>query len=441
MRSGSKNMATRHSREHLNPLKKKFISPNSNRKSPKFLNISPKCKTNLKEFHKHSQGRKEGNLKKKLYEMKKEKREKYHLGGNSSDPLNLNSLINRDPMLSTPQASPHQTHGDSPIEVCYHHHDDDPLNLKCFPDEDLKEGSTPKKKKKKKNKANHNDIENKVDKDENKVESSKEKKKKKKQKKPKANSDVQLKKDDQSVKEEEQLQGSVLEEEKSKVIKQDKSETSESSDDEPPAKKKRKSNDTSNSIDKANSSDWANNEIPKESEKIIKQTEQEVTTVVPTSNNKDKEISNLTKQKPQNKKKSKVFIYGNYNRYYHYRNPQCSEDLRLKTFSKDWFTGKDVLDIGCNVGDITIFIAKQFEPRIIIGNDIDNSLIKIAKSKCQASVQSSNSIASISSKMKFPMSFSVTNGPIALPRLLEKEEKPKFPNNVIFKQVFIMNDH
>lgn len=36
------------------------------------------------------------------------------------------------------------------------------------------------------------------------------------------------------------------------------------------------------------------------------------------------------------------------------------EDPRLKVFKKEWFEGKDCLDIGCNAGIITIQIGSYF---------------------------------------------------------------------------------
>jgi len=40
---------------------------------------------------------------------------------------------------------------------------------------------------------------------------------------------------------------------------------------------------------------------------------------------------------------------------------------------------KDVLDVGCNVGHLTLLIARDFEPRKIVGVDIDEELIKVAR--------------------------------------------------------------
>ena len=45
------------------------------------------------------------------------------------------------------------------------------------------------------------------------------------------------------------------------------------------------------------------------------------------------------------------FQYGNYNRYYGYRLE--GSDPRFRFFDPNWFKGKDILDIGCNVGEVS----------------------------------------------------------------------------------------
>eukprot|EP00092_Neocalanus_flemingeri_P020387 GFUD01022085.1.p1 GENE.GFUD01022085.1~~GFUD01022085.1.p1 ORF type:complete len:1165 (+),score=332.33 GFUD01022085.1:40-3534(+) len=77
--------------------------------------------------------------------------------------------------------------------------------------------------------------------------------------------------------------------------------------------------------------------------------------------------------------KNEKFQYGNYNQYYGYRNPGKIEDGRLQYFKASWFEDKDVLDIGCNIGHITISIAKNNKPSKIVGVDIDKKLIDIAR--------------------------------------------------------------
>ncbi|EDO36338.1 predicted protein [Nematostella vectensis] len=134
------------------------------------------------------------------------------------------------------------------------------------------------------------------------------------------------------------------------------------------------------------------------------------------------------------KQKGKVFIHGNYNRYYGYRNNNQSEDIRLKSFKKEWFQGKDVLDIGCNTGIVTLAIAKNYEPRVIVGSDIDNSLIRIAKSNIRNYVEKPISSTTIAST-QFPISFMLTSGPLAAPVLSSNDLSTcSFPKNVVFKQ-------
>ncbi|XP_062196699.1 probable RNA methyltransferase At5g51130 [Phragmites australis] len=84
--------------------------------------------------------------------------------------------------------------------------------------------------------------------------------------------------------------------------------------------------------------------------------------------------------KGQKRKKKEVFIYGNYRNYYGYRiDRNVGEDPRLEVFKKEWFEGKDCLDIGCNQGLVTIDLAMKFECRSMLGVDIDSGLIETAK--------------------------------------------------------------
>ncbi|XP_034405964.1 7SK snRNA methylphosphate capping enzyme [Cyclopterus lumpus] len=88
------------------------------------------------------------------------------------------------------------------------------------------------------------------------------------------------------------------------------------------------------------------------------------------------------RQQPHNKVKEqqkKKFQYGNYNKYYGYRNPGASEDARVRLLRPEWFEGKDVLDLGCNSGHLTLYIAKMLRPARILGLDIDSSLVHAAR--------------------------------------------------------------
>lgn len=83
----------------------------------------------------------------------------------------------------------------------------------------------------------------------------------------------------------------------------------------------------------------------------------------------------------ETKNKNAKYQYGNYDRYYGYRHLNEFMDVRLKVFKKNpqLFKDKDVLDIGCNVGLLTIAAGKSLHPKSIIGLDIDKNLIARAR--------------------------------------------------------------
>lgn len=127
--------------------------------------------------------------------------------------------------------------------------------------------------------------------------------------------------------------------------------------------------------------------------------------------------------------KKPKFIHGNYNRYYGYRNPCTEEDHRLHCFKKDYFEGKDVLDIGCNVGHMTLTLALKFNPRKIIGVDIDHKLISAARKNIRYYISKQHIGGT-----NFPISNTLNYGPIAAPPLTS-EVVSNFPQNVLFLQV------
>uniref|UniRef100_A0A8C7PWS3 RNA methyltransferase n=1 Tax=Oncorhynchus mykiss TaxID=8022 RepID=A0A8C7PWS3_ONCMY len=84
-------------------------------------------------------------------------------------------------------------------------------------------------------------------------------------------------------------------------------------------------------------------------------------------------------KRQQHQGNKKKFQYGNYNKYYGYRNPGCSEDPRFHCLRPEWFQGKAVLDLGCNTGHLTLCIAKKLRPARILGLDIDGGLVHAAR--------------------------------------------------------------
>ncbi|CAN7122550.1 probable RNA methyltransferase At5g51130 [Brassica rapa] len=113
--------------------------------------------------------------------------------------------------------------------------------------------------------------------------------------------------------------------------------------------------------------------------KQIQQQEQEKGEIANEENQKPKPKQQQQGNQNPNKKKKKnqeSFPFGNYKNYYGYRiSNDMDEDPRLKVLKKEWFQGKDCLDIGCNSGVMTIHIANKFGCRSILGVDIDSSRV------------------------------------------------------------------
>lgn len=79
-------------------------------------------------------------------------------------------------------------------------------------------------------------------------------------------------------------------------------------------------------------------------------------------------------------------FYGNYSSYYGYRQQALSNDVkhldqRLISIHPKWIANRTVLDIGCNVGFLTIQLAQLFKPKHVVAIDMDNSLITKAREK------------------------------------------------------------
>lgn len=139
-------------------------------------------------------------------------------------------------------------------------------------------------------------------------------------------------------------------------------------------------------------------------------------------------------QAPKFKEVNKKFQFGNYHRYYGYRNIS-EEDARLKLLCQrlglSFFQDKDVLDIGCNSGLLTIAVGKDLGAKHVIGMDIDKTLIQKAKSSLK---RYSQSMVAGSGKFKkgqiFPLSMPVVYGSLNVPGVKDSS----FPRNVTFIQ-------
>ena len=76
--------------------------------------------------------------------------------------------------------------------------------------------------------------------------------------------------------------------------------------------------------------------------------------------------------------------FGNYKSFYYNRYLDLfKNDKENFIFDENFFKDKVILDIGCNIGTLTILIANYYNPKFIQGIDIDSSLIKEALNQCK----------------------------------------------------------
>ncbi|KAJ7636951.1 Bicoid-interacting protein 3-domain-containing protein [Roridomyces roridus] len=73
---------------------------------------------------------------------------------------------------------------------------------------------------------------------------------------------------------------------------------------------------------------------------------------------------------------SSVPIHGNYHGYYAKR--PCVNDPRLALLPPSTFSGKRVLDVGCNEGWVSCEIAQSHGASKVVGVDIDDALVRAA---------------------------------------------------------------
>lgn len=150
-------------------------------------------------------------------------------------------------------------------------------------------------------------------------------------------------------------------------------------------------------------------------------------------------------QQQQRRRQARKFQYGNYCKYYGYRNPDC-EDGRLRAMRPEWFAGKEVLDVGCNVGHLTLSIAKRWGPARVVGLDIDGGLIRSARQNIRHYLSEEIQAAAAAAggggaggagggggRKGFPSALLASRGPIAAPRLPpDGPGAADFPHNVVF---------
>lgn len=101
-------------------------------------------------------------------------------------------------------------------------------------------------------------------------------------------------------------------------------------------------------------------------------------TVSSTTEAKTKTCDNDTIYKPESVK----YQFGNFSsKYCGVKTLFNFSDVRLTVFLRHayLFKDKDILDIGCNAGHMTISVARKLHPKSILGIDIDKNLISRAR--------------------------------------------------------------
>ncbi len=166
--------------------------------------------------------------------------------------------------------------------------------------------------------------------------------------------------------------------------------------------------------------------------KYRKQSSAASSTGTTTSNKQQQQQQNQRRGSNKKPRPKESFVYGNYNRYYGYRNPDHMDDPRLKPMKREWFENLEVLDIGCNVGNVTLALARDFKPKSIVGMDIDPKLIGAARKNIRHFL--SKDFAKKESG-KFPVSMEACFGPLVGPAIRETSDDSLFPNNVAFVTV------
>lgn len=144
-----------------------------------------------------------------------------------------------------------------------------------------------------------------------------------------------------------------------------------------------------------------------------------------TSPKKRLSLDTKSKVTPRSAAKKK-FIYGNYSRYYGYRNTSDEADPRIDAFleNKQLWDHKDVLDIGCNSGLVTTQLGKNTLVKHITGIDIDKTLIQRSTNHIK---RLRKSYIGENNNNEFPFNVSFVGGNYVLKDdVLLEIEKPQF---------------
>uniref|UniRef100_A0A0K8TEB8 RNA methyltransferase n=4 Tax=Lygus hesperus TaxID=30085 RepID=A0A0K8TEB8_LYGHE len=350
---------------------------------------------------------------------------KFLLGGNIRDPLNLNSLqdeeINRRMNAVTPESSPLPTpqHRKGEIEVIIPANIRDPLSLADEEDNDAYAASfrtTPLKrvgrKKHKKKKSRSSTGSGKEDNADFKSDESK--------------GDEAIEQDIKKNEQETKVSTDHSEADKGKV---------ESKESDPPVKPHVLDLNVKDPLRRMSKGSDACAEKAKPARKLFDGKDKIVSPVIPQPGawvdrhapHRFRKLEPRPVQKtPKFKEQDKKFQYGNYHRYYGYRNPNQEVDQRLKMLSRvdNLFLDKDVLDVGCNTGNVAVCVARDLGARKVVGLDIDRALIEKARVGLKKFSGSQGGA-------KYPVSMPLTYGSLDVPGLPHANH---FPHNLSFIQ-------
>ncbi|XP_061396977.1 probable RNA methyltransferase CG1239 [Musca vetustissima] len=194
------------------------------------------------------------------------------------------------------------------------------------------------------------------------------------------------------------------------------------------AEKEEDMSTNSEGVDKKASKHLEN--IPAETTtKSPNKTKKPTNTFIPQSPKKRLDFQGKLNDTSTTKKKEK-FIYGNYSQYYGYRNKDKDfHDIRLDVFEKhkELFENKQILDIGCNSGFITMEVAKRFQVKSITGLDIDKHLINQAIKQLTRHKKSLPLNNELRREHKFPFNVTFVHGNYVLKdAVLLEIERPQF---------------
>lgn len=169
------------------------------------------------------------------------------------------------------------------------------------------------------------------------------------------------------------------------------------------------------------------------------------------------------KQPPKKRPEKSKYQYGNHCSYMGFAALTENSDVRLRVFKQYpyLFHNKDVLDIGCHAGHVTLAIGRMLNPKSVLGVDICQQLISMANHNLSLFVRipadnPNNSAASKTSETNtckkkknhrrdrtksssfYPISFGITYK--GIPRLPKQHndqsttvQNDVFPDNVSFK--------